>query len=67
MAAPKKSAKSPRVESGDDATEVAAPAAARRPLVRNVNIGGVWYGPAWGNADQYPDTGHDGRPELFEG
>lgn len=41
------------------------PRGSRRPLVVNVSIGGVWYGPAWGNADAYPDDGHDGRPELF--
>lgn len=23
-------------------------------LVRNVNVDGVWWGPAWGNADQVP-------------
>lgn len=38
----------------------------RRPLARNVNIGGVWYGPAWGNADQYPDDWAGLRERLFE-
>ena len=46
-------------------TEPAAPSKKRPSLVRNINIDGKWYGPAWGNADAYPDEGHDGRPELF--
>lgn len=71
MAAAKKSPtkKAAKASTDADATgdEGAAPAQPRRPLVRNVSINGVWYGPAWGNAADYPDDGHDGRDELFEG
>lgn len=56
---------SSRVESGTDDQGSATSAGTRPPLAVNINIDGVWYGPAHGNADQYPDHGHDGRPQLF--
>lgn len=61
----KKATKSSAVADATD-EEGAVPAQPRRPLARNVNIDGVWYGPAWGNADQYPPDGIDGRDQLFE-
>lgn len=52
--------------SGDGAGDAASVPGKRRPLIVNVPIDGVWYGPAWGNADKYPADAVDGRDELFE-
>lgn len=47
-------------------TEATPKAKAKPALVRNINLDGVWYGPYYGNADQYPDDHAHIRPSLFE-
>lgn len=40
----------------------------KRPVMtRNAFLGGVWYGPAWGNEADYPSTvTPESAPHLFE-